>query len=627
MANPYFNAGYYLAHNPDVAQALAGLPQDQQDALAEAHYDFYGAAEGRSPNGWFDPLAYLEANPDLVAAGVTPAMALDHFAQYGVYEGRLFNTNVALDPANFTALDYAAANPDVAAAFGIVDPDALTPFQVGELLAHYLQYGAGEDRGGAGDVFTDAIEAAMDGGQGTDSGDAGSVDGGTDGGPTGGDLTFDGPNPNDAAHAPAVFTGTTGDDHFVWNDAGADSLAADPSMTTSVASVDGLGGDDTLSIHVAADMNTLAVHMTSVEHLEIDASVASGFVRVAVDGTGIQSLDVDGVDDGVIMYTGPSVDQATVANGGALLGFTDATGVADALDLSLSATAGSVTLQGIETANVTTAADESRIHATDVQGSSFTLNLAGGSAGADGVAYLSVEPDASNADGVTAVTIDASAYAGNLMTLQVDLTSSVASANAAITTGSGDDTISVDANAGQTVTVDTGAGDDQILASDGIDLMTGGEGADTFIFGPSSLSGGSTALVHLDDAEQITAVDTIEDFSNVPGEHLVLGGLTAIGSVGASVGVVTDGVLAFDADFLESKTLTQVTTTLDAQAGLNASGQGVLFNFEGDAYLFVQGGAPGIGDDGLVRLTGVDADHLQVDVSGGPDGVVAFQGP
>ena len=41
--------------------------------------------EGRDPSARFDTLGYLAANPDVAAAGVNP---LDHFLQFGIYEGR-----------------------------------------------------------------------------------------------------------------------------------------------------------------------------------------------------------------------------------------------------------------------------------------------------------------------------------------------------------------------------------------------------------------------------------------------------------------------------------------------------------------------------------------------------------
>lgn len=109
-----FNAAYYLAHNPDVADA--GVDP-------YTHYMTIGWHEGRNPSSLFDTTWYLAHNPDVAAAGVNP---LQHFETFGWREGR--------DPsASFSVADYLAANPDVAAAN--VDP-----------LVHYVQFGESEGR-------------------------------------------------------------------------------------------------------------------------------------------------------------------------------------------------------------------------------------------------------------------------------------------------------------------------------------------------------------------------------------------------------------------------------------------------------------------------------------------------
>jgi serralysin len=107
---------FYYSHNHDVWNA-----RDRADA--EAHFEQYGWHEGRDPNAWFDTSGYLDANPDVKAAGINP---LTHFDQYGWWEGRL--PSAAFDPAA-----YLAANPDVKAA-------GINP------LLHFLQYGYDEDR-------------------------------------------------------------------------------------------------------------------------------------------------------------------------------------------------------------------------------------------------------------------------------------------------------------------------------------------------------------------------------------------------------------------------------------------------------------------------------------------------
>lgn len=157
--NPFFNANLYLAKNPDLA--AAGL---QTPAQLWAHYVAYGAQESltaanRAPNSWFDASFYLTNNPDLGAAGITAGMALDHYYHYGVHEARLFNPNPALAPNNFSANTYAQQNPDLVAAFGIVNPANPSAAERGVLEQHFLSYGYSEGRPGVNATFANLVEA------------------------------------------------------------------------------------------------------------------------------------------------------------------------------------------------------------------------------------------------------------------------------------------------------------------------------------------------------------------------------------------------------------------------------------------------------------------------------------
>ena len=111
---PDFDAAFYLAHNPDVAQA--GMDPLQ-------HFLQTGWKEGRDPNAFFSLKYYLNQNPDVAASGANP---LVQFAQSGWQQGR--------DPSIlFSVSKYLAANPDVARSG--TDP-----------LQHYLQTGAAQGR-------------------------------------------------------------------------------------------------------------------------------------------------------------------------------------------------------------------------------------------------------------------------------------------------------------------------------------------------------------------------------------------------------------------------------------------------------------------------------------------------
>lgn len=71
-----FEAGWYLAQNPDV-----------QDSGADPalHYLLHGAAEGRDPGPGFSTAHYLKLYPDVQAAGMNP---LIHYLIAGWDENR-----------------------------------------------------------------------------------------------------------------------------------------------------------------------------------------------------------------------------------------------------------------------------------------------------------------------------------------------------------------------------------------------------------------------------------------------------------------------------------------------------------------------------------------------------------
>ncbi|MBP7337850.1 hypothetical protein [Niveispirillum sp.] len=71
-----FDAGYYLENNSDVAASGAD---------PWTHFTFYGWKENRNPSPFFDVSDYLSHNPDVVAAGYNP---LFHYLNWGQAEGR-----------------------------------------------------------------------------------------------------------------------------------------------------------------------------------------------------------------------------------------------------------------------------------------------------------------------------------------------------------------------------------------------------------------------------------------------------------------------------------------------------------------------------------------------------------
>ena len=101
-----FDAGHYLAANPDVA--AAGVDPFE-------HFMGGGWREGRDPSPLFGVADYLIANPDVAAAGINP---LEHFVRTGRAEGRPLR-HPSRSPAVRDAFDadyYLSANLDVAEA-------------------------------------------------------------------------------------------------------------------------------------------------------------------------------------------------------------------------------------------------------------------------------------------------------------------------------------------------------------------------------------------------------------------------------------------------------------------------------------------------------------------------------
>ncbi|WP_052445011.1 hypothetical protein [Chromohalobacter japonicus] len=109
-----FDSAYYLAENPDVAEAI----NEGQVQSAQWHFDNYGAAEGRDPNATFDVSYYLEQNTDVAEAfeAGTISNPFDHFLEYGAGEGRAPSANLEAVAAGFDEEAYLSANTDVATA-------------------------------------------------------------------------------------------------------------------------------------------------------------------------------------------------------------------------------------------------------------------------------------------------------------------------------------------------------------------------------------------------------------------------------------------------------------------------------------------------------------------------------
>jgi hypothetical protein len=133
-ASVLFDANYYLAQNPDVADAIS------RGAISSAldHFTRFGQFELRNPSPFFNNQFYLSQNPDIRAAfnanqgTATPFSPFQHFISSGQFEGR--TPNYLFDPGF-----YLSRNPDVAA---LVGPGK--PFS--SAFEHFLRFGQSEQR-------------------------------------------------------------------------------------------------------------------------------------------------------------------------------------------------------------------------------------------------------------------------------------------------------------------------------------------------------------------------------------------------------------------------------------------------------------------------------------------------
>ncbi|NYT83423.1 hypothetical protein H0A70_18230 [Alcaligenaceae bacterium] len=406
MANPYFNAEYYLLTNQDVYNAGYTL------VTAEQHYIQFGAAEGRAPTPWFDAKYYVTKYPDLLNLPVEDLFA--HFTQFGMDEGRAPSVSAQLTDANLLA--YAKANPDLLEAFSIAeDATSLTATQKTQLTQQFYEYGYTEDRPGSPFDADNTVGRTYT-------------------------LTnnVDGPN----AVAPAIdTTGTAGDDLY---------LATPTSLSGDF--IDGRGGVDTLSV---TGSGTASAVVQNVERIQVTSVGGATSINLP-NAVGIETLAVTGgTTDVTFGQIGAITDLeiTSQATGNVTLTYNAATvnGTADAQNLGLEgygtagAAAGTVRLDGIETVN---------IDATGVNHFGSLVNQLAGSA----LKSVSVEGSGSvrinTALADTVTSFDAANASGNIRV------GFATGGDVKVVTGAGNDRVLFEGATGLTTkdSVDLGAG-------------------------------------------------------------------------------------------------------------------------------------------------------------------------
>lgn len=418
--NKFFNAEFYLAQNADLIRA--GFNTADGGEQLWNHYEQYGAQESttvasRAPNPWFDVNYYLAANPDLNKAGLTAADALNHYATYGINEGREFSATISA--SDFNAATYAADNADVRDAYGIEEGATLTAENKADLLSHYLAYGYAENRKGAGEI-ADKVQAD-----------------------------------NVVTVVTDGATGTIMNDKFVVDTTSA--LAAD-------AVIDGLGGTDTVVFKTAVAANILTLQ--NVEKVVVAKEVLA--TNVAFDSK--QVLETITLDKG---FTGTVTANFATA---AVAGSADVLNVV-ANDAATTLITNGIETVNLELGK--DVATFAALSANTAKGDTLTVNLEGGAT--TGFTLASLTTDGSTAlknividgselagkfAGVTTLTAQA------LNVTNVTIKGSNAEANTFSATGG--------VKAANNLTLVAGSKGDTFNSTDAIDTFVAGAGKDTF---------------------------------------------------------------------------------------------------------------------------------------------------
>lgn len=265
--------------------------------------------------------------------------------------------------------------------------------------------------------------------------------------------------------------------------------------------------------------------------------------------------------------------------------FADVTSSSDTATLALNGAtvsgAGTITIVGVETLNVSNSGSSSIVGLTTV--AAKTVNVSGSGSLNLGTAATTVNIE----------TLNAADFTGSLT---VSLTAQTAIK--AVNGGAGSDKITVDVDSTNLLSVNGGAGADTITllaggaAATKAITLTGGDGSDIFELGVAATAAGN---VNLAGANTVTSsLVTIADFNKAQ---------DAIKASNGAAGTDRDVLLDAELAAISSK-----TTLLEAaqEAALYTDvGKVSIFNFGTDAYIFTNGNTQAFETgDTLVKVTG-----------------------
>ncbi|MBF0680375.1 MAG: DUF4214 domain-containing protein [Devosia sp.] len=356
-----------------------------------------------------------------------------------------------------------------------------------------------------------------------------------------------------------------------------DTITAAAGDWTAADKIDGGYGTDTLEATVAADVTVAEDFVKSIEKFNITATgVAVVNLKEAVGVTHVTNAgsSADLTLEGLALSTVTTVKGGTA--GVATFGFEGVDGTADAKTIFAdAATATGLNVAGIEALTISSTGGSTLGALTAADATSITLT------GSDALSLTVVAAKATSvtntSTGKVTIDLDAAAkltsYTGSAAVDVVSVDTNGLTANVAINTGAGNDTINADLATAHSAFSLT---------------LTGGEGSDLFNIGVlKNVNSAATAA----DFEK--SLVTIADFNAA--QDVIDATLTGDKTVLNNVQLT---------NLAEAETLLAAVTVVEA-AGVAAADH-AIFVWKGDTYLFQNDGTAGVGAaDGLVKITGL----------------------
>jgi S-layer protein len=377
------------------------------------------------------------------------------------------------------------------------------------------------------------------------------------------------------------------------------TISAAPGALGSIA---GGSGTDTIVANTNASSLAANTAITGFETLRVAGAAAEG-AHVATGFTALELGATAGVSSFTNVAAGVGLTVLAAPNaGGHTVTLANATGTSDVFSLRLSnatnaaQAAGSITLAAIETVNITTVDAGTAANAAATV-DTLTLVATGAKtvtvAGNNGLNLTNTGNVAITSFDASGVVADSAATVDTAANLAVTFTSAnvTVGENISIKGGAGNDSLNVTGGAVTNDTILGGAGDDTIGYAGGLDVLTGGAGADTFDI---NAAGTSTAFVTITDLAKTDKIDLVGAST---------GTLVAITAANMAAAKVTLGAGATFTQYLNA--------AADQNGGTNATME--WFQFGGDTYVVVSnddgttGATAGYtsGTDTLVKITGL----------------------